>query len=199
MRRTLPPAGKSARIFCLWLALFLVPQPSSGAATCPATSAHRRLHDRFRRRRRLGGALQGRHVRHRPQPPHCRSHASGECFFHSRRRSLPVRRHTLLPGGNGIRGGGRSRRGQFTQGGGGEIEARAIFRVARQRPDDDGRGPRRHRSAFARSPIPIGWSAPRFPPPSMAGIFFLPSALTSRAATTGPRSDPQSRNWSGSI
>ena len=34
---------------------------------------------------------------------------------------------------------------------------------------------------------------------SMAGTFSLPSALTSRAATTGPRSDPSSRNWSASI
>ena len=39
----------------------------------------------------------------------------------------------------------------------------------------------------------------RFPPPSMAGISSLPSARTSRAATTGPRSDPKSRSWSGSI
>jgi hypothetical protein len=27
MRRTSPPAGKAARIFCLWFALFLVPSP----------------------------------------------------------------------------------------------------------------------------------------------------------------------------
>src|SRR6266576_2304993 len=49
--------------------------------------------------------------------------------FDSRRRSFPVRRLALLPGRNGVCGGCRSRRGEFAQGCGSEIQARTILRA----------------------------------------------------------------------
>ena len=51
-----------------------------------------------------------------------------------------------FPCGHGVRDGHRSRGGKHAQSGGGEDQARPVFRAARQRPDDAGPGPRRNRS-----------------------------------------------------
>src|SRR5208282_5948967 len=136
MRMTSAPAKKSARIFCLWFVLlFLAASPllaQQAAVEPPPTVVF--MTDFGVADDSVAickGVMYG-------IAPNLRivdlTHQVSA--FDSRRRSLPLRRRALLPGRNGICGGRRSRRRQFAQGCGGEIQARAILRAARQRPDD---------------------------------------------------------------